>query len=367
MITLESISNVVNPTLEPLTMISSELQNKRKIASLLQSRIACMSESFAAVNIDDGSILILGKLSKYQSELSKWKNFCSVALGEKHIVGLRCDGSLVAVGKSDKLYNQCDVFNVTDAELIGCTKNENYFASKGTLLKTIKASKYNPDEHCENVFDHLSNYLEGVVQIATSDFHWAALKSDGTVFSESLQDFDYEEKNVTDNWTNIVQIACSNEAVFGLKRDGTVVFTAKDEKTKENLSYVLDWQNIVSIAAGSYSSGVMGLRSDGTVTGKKDWSDIVAIAGTWSYWYGIDKNGVLYTTNSSIPSGKHTLTLFHDRNKVEYEVEKSKEKGRASLKQAKEYIEKGLCQYCGGELTGILAKKCSNCGRKKDY
>ena len=29
--------------------------------------------------------------------------------------------------------------------------------------------------------------------------------------------------------------------------------------------------------------------------------------------------------------------------------------------------EKGFCQYCGGEFKGLLIKKCSICGKRKDY
>ena len=31
------------------------------------------------------------------------------------------------------------------------------------------------------------------------------------------------------------------------------------------------------------------------------------------------------------------------------------------------YRELGRCRYCGGEFKGIFVKKCSNCGKKKDY
>lgn len=33
----------------------------------------------------------------------------------------------------------------------------------------------------------------------------------------------------------------------------------------------------------------------------------------------------------------------------------------------KERRDKGVCQYCGGKLKGWLIKKCSTCGKKKDY
>ncbi len=32
-----------------------------------------------------------------------------------------------------------------------------------------------------------------------------------------------------------------------------------------------------------------------------------------------------------------------------------------------EYRRRGVCQYCGGAFKGLLSKKCSVCGRSKDY
>ena len=33
----------------------------------------------------------------------------------------------------------------------------------------------------------------------------------------------------------------------------------------------------------------------------------------------------------------------------------------------KERRDKGVCQYCGGKFEGWLIKKCSTCGKRKDY
>ena len=33
----------------------------------------------------------------------------------------------------------------------------------------------------------------------------------------------------------------------------------------------------------------------------------------------------------------------------------------------KERRDKGVCQHCGGEFKGWLIKKCSTCGKRKDY
>ena len=38
-----------------------------------------------------------------------------------------------------------------------------------------------------------------------------------------------------------------------------------------------------------------------------------------------------------------------------------------AIAKKKKYKECGVCQYCGGNFKGILTKKCSVCGKPKDY
>ena len=42
---------------------------------------------------------------------------------------------------------------------------------------------------------------------------------------------------------------------------------------------------------------------------------------------------------------------------------------RSGMRKTKNDIwkEHGTCQYCGGSFDGLLIKKCSRCGRTKDY
>ncbi len=47
-------------------------------------------------------------------------------------------------------------------------------------------------------------------------------------------------------------------------------------------------------------------------------------------------------------------------NQYQEELQKEQEKRL-------EYRKRGVCQYCGGAFKGLLSKKCSVCGRSKDY
>ncbi len=60
--------------------------------------------------------------------------------------------------------------------------------------------------------------------------------------------------------------------------------------------------------------------------------------------------------NISINDGAFIGTPYKDNKSI-------------SNKQSKQvhYRKQGLCQYCGGKFTGVFTKKCSRCGKPKDY
>ena len=56
-----------------------------------------------------------------------------------------------------------------------------------------------------------------------------------------------------------------------------------------------------------------------------------------------------------------------DTLKIIEETKKAAEEKRKEEILKKERRDKGVCQYCGGEFKGWLIKKCSTCGKRKDY
>jgi YD repeat-containing protein len=51
----------------------------------------------------DGTVIMLGGLSpRYQTEISEWTDIVAVSAGGTHAVGLRADGTVVAVGRDDQ-------------------------------------------------------------------------------------------------------------------------------------------------------------------------------------------------------------------------------------------------------------------------
>jgi len=125
-----------------------------------------------------------------------------------HVVGLKSDGTVVAVGRND--YRQCNV-----------------------------------------------GYWTGITQVAAGSYHTVGLKSDGTVVARG--DNYYGQCDVVD-WTSITQVAAGYSHTVGLKTDGTAV-TAGDNYSGQ--CDVSDWTDITQVAAGRLRT--VGLEDDGVV------------------------------------------------------------------------------------------------------
>ena len=146
-------------------------------------------------------------LRQRREQLAKVACGIIIASGH-HTVGLKSDGTVVAVGENYR--GQCDVSDWTD-----------------------------------------------IVAVSAENWHSVGLKSDGTVMA--VGENDKGQCDVSD-WTDIVAVSAGAEHTVGLKSDGTVVAAGRNDDGQCN---VRDWTDIVAISAGSYHT--VGLKSDGTV------------------------------------------------------------------------------------------------------
>jgi len=196
---------------------------------------------------------------KGQLNVSDWTNIVAVAAGYQHSVGLRDDGTVVAVG--DNSYGQCEV----------------------------------------------SEWKE-IIQIAAGQKHTVGLKRDGTVVSTKVPASEGDDGQCnTDSWTNITYIATGSLTTIGVRKDGTVVAAGANALGQCD---VATWTEIVSVAAGEYQT--VGLKKDGTVistqirfplytsffpdygqTKISHWTDIVAVAVTNQQTFGLKKDGTV--------------------------------------------------------------------------
>ena len=137
----------------------------------------------------NGTVVAVGSNNCGQCDVSSWTDIVAIAAGSYHTIGLKADGTVVAVGYNS--YGQCDVSSWTD-----------------------------------------------IVAIAAGDYHTVGLKADGTVVA--VGDNDDGDCDVS-SWTDIVAIAAGTSHTIGLKADGTVVAVGSNESGKCDVS---SWRNI---------------------------------------------------------------------------------------------------------------------------
>ena len=156
----------------------------------------------------DGTVIAVGMDFDGQCEVGDWADIVAVAAGDYHTVGLRADGTVVAAG--DNEYGQCDVGDWAD-----------------------------------------------IVAVAAGDYHTVGIRADGTVVAVGMNNYEACEVG---GWTDIVAVAAGWYHTVGLRSDGTAVAVGRND---EGQCEVADWTDIVAVAAGKYHT--VGLKADGTV------------------------------------------------------------------------------------------------------
>ena len=208
----------------------------------------------------NGTVVAVGENSDGQCNVSKWTNIVSVSVGDYHTVGLKNDGTVVAVGSNS--HGQCNVSSWTD-----------------------------------------------IIAIAAYDKHTLGLKSDGTVVAAGINTKAFD----TSGWKDIVAITAGGGAyAVGVKMDGTVIAVGWEYGDECNVS---EWKDIVAVSASEYHT--VGLTADGRVfaTGKNNegqcnvsgWRDIVSVSTGYERTIGTKRDGTVVVVgggwmHSSSPS-----------------------------------------------------------------
>ncbi len=319
-----------------------------------------------------------------ECNVSDWRNIIAISTRDRHTVGLRADGTVVATGCNDD--GQCNVSGWRDIIAISAGYSHTIgLRADGTVVATGE----NRNGEC-----NVSGWRD-IVAISTLSEHTIGLRADGTVVATGNNK--YGQCNVS-GWRDIIAISAGYSHTIGLRADGTVVATGDTW----NGEYVSGWRDIIAISAGSRYT--VGLRADGTVvaTGFRecwsDWRDIVVVHIDGSAIWGLDSKGKLVAAyagtfgfgteqwrweeerinfmTSSINSRNSLKNIMPISNAPTFE-EDLKEKGIAikAVEEERKVMEdekirrrsNGVCQYCGGTFKGVFTKKCSVCGKPKDY
>ena len=232
----------------------------------------------------DGTVVAVGDNQYGRRNISNWSDIVSVDAGSGHTVGLHSDGTVVATGWNE--YGQCDVSGWSDIVSVAATGvNTVGLCSDGTVVTT---------SHTVGVSDWAD------IVAVDGYLHIVGLRSNGTVVATGKNDGG--QCDVSD-WSNIVAIAAGGWHTVGLRSDGTVVAVGKNDYGQCEVSR---WSNIVAIAAGAGGQHTVGLRSDGTViaVGRNDegqckvgtWSHIIAISAGQFHTVGLRSDGTVVAT-----------------------------------------------------------------------
>jgi len=165
----------------------------------------------------DGTVVAVGNNESGKCNVASWNGIIQVAAGWEQTFGLKADRTVVAVGCSiDSDYGQCNVGGWTGIVQVA-TGIDHTVGVKAD--GTVVAVGYNGDGKC-NV-----GGWTGIVQVDASYYHTIGLKADGTVVAVGYNAFGQCDVG---GWTNIVQGAAGSDHTVGLKADGTVVAVGRN-------------------------------------------------------------------------------------------------------------------------------------------
>ena len=269
----------------------------------------------------DGTVVSIFEDKNKEIDTKDWNDIVDIVCSSNHIVGLKSDGTLIAAGDNEK--NQCNVSEWKDITDFAIQYDRTLGIKKdGTVL--CASNSYNPYEDCLNV-------------VCVED--WVVLHNDGTLTTLAGE---YEECKL---WSDIITVSSSGDHFVGLKLDGTVVATGCNDEGECEVS---DWSDVVSVYACSHRT--LAIKSDGTVL----------IAGETDEFASEIKNWKLFNNINTYKQEQQELSPIAAEKFKKIVEEKQQQ-------LMSERREQNLCQHCGGTFKGLFTKKCSSCGKEKDY
>ncbi len=230
---------------------------------------------YSAAIFKNGTVKAVGDNNKKQCEVKKFNNIISVDAGGCLTIGLKKNGKIQVAGTYDegfsidtskKKWNEEKFIDVAAGErfVVGLTKNG-----------TVVGDGHNDD-------NQISFKGWGKEKFIAIDAGWRftvgltenkELKFSG-LYGDQLKDF----KKHKDEWKDVVNISAAggdttskkrgSGHTVGLKSDGTVVVVGGDKKWKQY--DVKEWRNIIKVVAGDWYT--VGLKNNGQVliTGKNE-------------------------------------------------------------------------------------------------
>jgi alpha-tubulin suppressor-like RCC1 family protein len=226
-----------------------------------------------------------------------WFDITQLDAGVWHTVGLKSDGTVVAVGDNEN--GQCNVGSWTDIIQVAAGGYHTVGLKSDHTVVAVGAEV--PEEFYDGECD-VGNWTD-IIQVAAGDGYTVGLKSDHTVVA--VGNNDWGQCNVG-SWADIIQVSVCSHHTVGLKADGTVVAVGYNDYGQCNVG---SWTGITQVAAGSLDT--LGLKSDHTVVAAGDntwgqcnvgsWTDIIQITARFGHTVGLKSDGTAVAAGLEVP------------------------------------------------------------------
>lgn len=180
-----------------------------------------------------------------ETDIDSWKDIVCIDTGWQHTVGLDKHGTIYITGfNSEKLlaeiHEQQDQWNdIISIATGGSTGYGNAGRGHVVALKrdgTVVAVGDNEFGQC-----NVGNWHD-IIAISAGDYHTVGLQKDGTVVTtQTIESFPDSYSEIT-RWNNMVSISAGYGFTIGLQEDGTVKSAGLNKDGQGNVS---DWTNII--------------------------------------------------------------------------------------------------------------------------
>jgi len=232
----------------------------------------------------NGTVVAVGDNEHGQRNVGDWKDIIQVAAGGYHTVGLKSDGTVRAVGYNN--YGQCNVDDWTNVKQVAAGA---YHTVGLRYDGTVLAVGYSYWWQCR-----VDDWRD-IIQVSAGDYHTVGLKSGGTVVAVG---YNYHGQCDISSWNNIIQVDAGGYHTVGLQSDRTVVARGDNDYGRCNVG---DWTSMIQVAAGGYHT--VGLKSDDTVRAVgydyhgqcdvDDWENIIQVAAGGYHTVGLKSDGTV--------------------------------------------------------------------------
>lgn len=173
--------------------------------------VSC-TDGAVVILLSDGTVRIAEGSNQYysQASIAAWTDIVAISASNYHLLGLRVDGTVVAVGSN--VYGQCGTADIQNAVAISAGNNHTLILHADG---TVTALGQNNSGQCNTAS------WTGIIAISAGDRYSIGLKADGSVVSKGYCD-------VT-GWTDVVAVFSNTANAVALKADGTLLYSINNQ------------------------------------------------------------------------------------------------------------------------------------------